>query len=84
MNTKEAIEQLKWYFECDDGIAAEMVTKEAYQIAVQALEEIEQYRHSMFVIGETCVDESKGHITSENAVQKIRSNIFYSRPFDIR
>lgn len=84
MNAKEAIEQLKWYFECDDGIAAETCTKEAYQMAVQALEEIEQYRHSMFVIGETCVDESKGHITSESAVQKIRGNIFYTRPFEIR
>ena len=84
MNTEEVIEQLKWYFECGDGIAADARTKEAFQIALQALEENERYRHSMFIIGETCVDESKGHISSERAVESIRRNIFYTRPFEIR
>ena len=34
---------------------------------------IEQFYHSQFLISEVCVEESKYHISSENAVQKIRS-----------
>ena len=37
---------------------------------------IEQYYYSQFLIGEACVDESKQHISSENAVQKIRSYLY--------
>ena len=37
---------------------------------------IEQFYHSQFLISETCVDESKYHISSENAVQKIRSYLY--------
>ena len=37
---------------------------------------IEQFYHSQFLIGEACVDESKQHISSENAVQKIRSYLY--------
>ena len=40
---------------------------------------IEQYYHSQFLISEVCVDESKCHISSENAVQKIR-NYLYDMP----
>ena len=38
---------------------------------------IEQYEHSLFLIGETCVDESKSHISPEHAVDKIRKNIYH-------
>lgn len=31
MTSTQAIEQLDWYFERDDGIAADPVTKDAYQ-----------------------------------------------------
>ena len=37
---------------------------------------IEQYYYSQFLISETCVEESKYHISSENAVQKIRSYLY--------
>ena len=37
---------------------------------------IEQYYYSQFLISEVCVDESKCHISSENAVQKIRSYLY--------
>ena len=37
---------------------------------------IEQYYYSQFLISETCVEESKCHISSENAVQKIRSYLY--------
>lgn len=40
---------------------------------------IEQYYHSQFLISETCVDESKQHISSERAVRKIR-NYLYDMP----
>ena len=37
MTREEAIEQIKWYFECDDGIAAEDITKQAIDMAIEAL-----------------------------------------------
>ena len=37
---------------------------------------IEQFYRSQFLISETCVGESKCHISSENAVQKIRSYLY--------
>ena len=37
---------------------------------------IEQYYHSQFLISEVCVNESKQHISSEKAVQKIRSCLY--------
>ena len=37
---------------------------------------IEQFSHNQFLISETCVDESKCYISSENAVQKIRSYLY--------
>lgn len=39
MTREEAIERIKWYFEEDDGIAAEDVTKEAIVMAIEALSE---------------------------------------------
>ena len=40
---------------------------------------IEQYYHSQFLIGETCIEESKQHISSEKAIKKIR-NYLYDMP----
>lgn len=37
---------------------------------------IEQLNHSQFLIGETCVDESKCHIDSDRAVDKIRGYLY--------
>lgn len=37
---------------------------------------IDKMRHSLGVIGEICVDESKWHITSEQAIEQIRKNIY--------
>ena len=37
---------------------------------------IEQMDKSLFLIGEVCVDESKCHISSDKAVDKIRSYIY--------
>ena len=37
---------------------------------------IEQYYHSQFLISETCVDESRCHISSEKAINKIRSYLY--------
>ena len=37
---------------------------------------IEQFYHSQFLIGETCVEESKQHISSEKAVKEIRSYLY--------
>ena len=37
---------------------------------------IEQFYHSQFLISETCVEESKCHISSEQAVQNIRKYLY--------
>ena len=37
---------------------------------------IEQMNHSLFLIGETCVAESKGHIESVDAIRAIRDDIY--------
>lgn len=42
----------------------------------QLLYLIEQMHHSLFLICETCVDESKRHIESETAVERIRDYIY--------
>ena len=41
---------------------------------------IERFKDSMFSIGEICVDESKSHIKSDDAIDKIRKSI-YTIPF---
>ena len=37
---------------------------------------IEQYYYSQFLISEACVEESKQHISSEQAVQNIRKYLY--------
>ncbi len=37
---------------------------------------IEQMYHSLFMISEVCIDASKGHITSRDALRRIRENIY--------
>lgn len=37
---------------------------------------IEQMQHSLFMITETCVEESKWHIDAETAVTRIRDDIY--------
>lgn len=37
---------------------------------------IEQMHRSLFLIGETCVEESKCHIDSSDAIRKIRDYIY--------
>ncbi len=37
---------------------------------------IEQLNHSLFLISDTCVSESKWHINSDEAVNKIRDYIY--------
>ena len=36
---------------------------------------IKQYQHMIFIISEICVDESKQHISSEQAIEKIRKEL---------
>jgi hypothetical protein len=38
---------------------------------------IEQLEHSQWLIGEVCVDESKRHISSDKAVDKIRGCLYH-------
>ena len=70
MTREEAISILKTYgHNCrccaKDGL-------EASKVAIYALEREEIYKSTLFKIGETLVDESKLHITSEKACEQIR------------
>ena len=48
-----------------------------YQLSKQQLIYlIEQLKHSQFLIGEVLVDESKQHIESHEAIEKIRSYMY--------
>lgn len=42
-------------------------------------EEIKKYKYYMVLICETCIDESKCHITSQEAIQEIRKYIYVER-----
>ena len=42
----------------------------------QLIHIIKQCEYSFFMISETCVDESKLHITSKQAVEQIRDHIY--------
>lgn len=46
--------------------------EQALDMAIEALSNEEQSKHKMFVIGETCVEESKAHIEPHDAIEKIR------------
>jgi hypothetical protein len=42
----------------------------------QLIHIIDQCEHSLFLISETCVEESKLHISSKDAVEQIRDYIY--------
>lgn len=39
--------------------------------------EIKKYKHGMAMISEICIDESKVHITTREAIEEIRKNIYH-------
>ncbi len=64
------------YRKADDALINASAAANAIE---EPMSEVEKYRHAAFVISETCVDESKQHITLEAALQKIRKNVYYNR-----
>ena len=42
----------------------------------QLIHLIDKMQRSLFLIGETCVDVSKGHVDSDNAIRDIRNYIY--------
>ena len=40
MTNEEVIKQIEWYFEEDDGIGADIKTKQAFNIAISTLKKI--------------------------------------------
>ena len=44
--------------------------------------EIKKYKHSMAMISEICIDESKVHITTREAIEEIRKNIYHGVDID--
>lgn len=45
--------------------------------------DLKELKNSMAIISEICVDESKCHITSREAVEEIRKNIFWKAKGEI-
>ena len=43
---------------------------------------IEQFRYSQLLIGCVLIDESKGHIDSDRAIDKIRSHMYHMPSLD--
>lgn len=43
------------------------------------LNDLKKYKHAMAMISEICVDESKLHITSAEAIEEIRKNIYHGQ-----
>lgn len=58
--------------ECAKADAPDGVLSQVADTIEWLSEKINMYKHTEFLIGEICVAESKQHITSEDAVQKIR------------
>ena len=60
-----------------------MAMQEAFEEGIldkrklQLEENCKELRHSMAIISEICVDESKCHITSKEAIEEIRKNIIW-------
>lgn len=44
--------------------------------------EIKKYKHSMAMISEICIDESKVHITTREAIEEIRKYIYHGVDID--
>ena len=42
MTNKEAIKQIEWYFEEDDGIGADTKTKQAFNITIDAIKKLSE------------------------------------------
>lgn len=63
----------------DDDSCTDDLLYQAANAVEKLRSEIERYRHAAFIIGETCVEVDKRHITQEAALQKIRKNIYYTR-----
>ena len=49
MTNDEAIKQLDWYFNCDDGIAAEVTTREAYCTLKRAVKQDDSYGEKRYI-----------------------------------
>ena len=62
------------YEKADDALANANIAADAIN---ELLSEVEKYRHAAFIISETCVEASKGHITDKTALRIIRSQIYY-------
>lgn len=67
MTYKDAIFELNDMYDFDE----QTESNDAIEMAIEALEREKIYKSTLFKIGETLVDESKLHITSEKACEQI-------------
>ena len=93
-NIKEDIKILKEYLvqakECstrdycngckyDNIISCDVLNEDKNKAIENVLNELQKYRHAMAMISEICIDESKLHITSAEAIEEIRKNIYHGQ-----
>ena len=68
MTYEEAIFELNDMYDFDEPTES----NDAIEMAIEALEQEKIYKSALFKISVTLVDESKLHLTSEKACEKIR------------
>lgn len=62
---------------CDHVSVDKALLLDAANVIAELCMETEKYRRAAFLIGETCVEESKWHISAEEAISKIRQCLYY-------
>lgn len=71
---EEAIKQLKWYFEEDDGTGSDSSTKKAYEVALEALKE--EPRHNPITNADKIRQMSDEELAEFFAKQEYRKPTF--------
>lgn len=83
---EEAIKHIKDRIKFSDLRPEIVIKKESAEAVLSELEtyksEIKKYKHSMAMISEICIDESKVHITTREAIEEIRKYIYHGVDID--
>lgn len=70
MTIEEATEQLKWYFECDDGTGSDSSMKKAYKVVIEALAKMKAIQEVIDMPFEWEQDDRRRYAKIVNIVRK--------------
>lgn len=71
MTIEEAIEQLKWYFECDDSTSSDSSMKKAYKVVIEALAKMKVIQEVIDMPFEWEQDDRRRYIKIADIVQTV-------------